>query len=94
MPAGLILFVVFVIVLVASFAAWRSERNPANHRAREELQRMRNHAAWLEQRLDTARQEHWDSAMIVNLSNQLGVACHKLAHARRNVRRHTPALHR
>jgi hypothetical protein len=87
MQAVLILLVGSVIALFAWIAAWRHTRNPANHSAREELHRLRTHALWLEQRLDTARRERWDHAMIVNLSDQLGAACRQLARAQQRAHR-------
>ena len=83
MPASFILFPAFVIGIVAWLAAWWYTRKTRGDHARDEVDRLRNHAAWLEQRLDIARQERWDREMIVNLSDQLGVACHELARARR-----------
>lgn len=86
MPASLILFPALVVALAAWVAAWLYTRSSAKPTARDELQRLRNHAAWLEQRLDTARQERWDRDMIVSLSNQLGAACEELARARGRAR--------
>lgn len=86
MPATLILLPAVVIGLVAWLAAWWHTRKAAKQTARDEVQRLRNHAAWLEQRLDTARREHWDREMIVHLSDELGAACAQLAQARTRVR--------
>ena len=86
MPATFILLPALVIGLAAWIAAWwftrRDQRAP-----REEIVRLKNHAVWLEQRLDTARRERWDRDMIVSLSDQLGAACDELARARRGTRR-------
>ena len=81
MPATLILLPAVVVGVIAWLAAWWYTRNSTGS-PRDEIQRLRNHAAWLEQRLDVARQERWDRAMIVNLSDQLGTACNTLARAR------------
>lgn len=78
-----ILFVASVIALVSGMAAWWYVERPANYHPRNELMRLRNHAAWLEQRLDLARRERWGHDMIVSLSEQLGVACQQLARAQR-----------
>ena len=91
MQAVLILALALVIVLASWLAAWHHARNPANYSAREELQRLKSHALWLEQRLDTARRERWDHAMIVNLSDQLGTACKQLTRAQLRARRHAVA---
>lgn len=95
MPATFLLILVLTIALAAWLAAWWHTHTKAHSRPRpgEELQRLRNYAAWLEQRLDTARRERWDHDMIVSLSRQLGIACRQLSRAQ--VRAHdTPVLKR
>ena len=87
MPASFILLPAFVIGITAWLAAWWYTRTMRGDQARDEFNRLRNHAAWLEQRLDIARQERWDHEMIVNLSDQLGAACDELARARRGPQR-------
>lgn len=87
MPATLILLPALALALVAWLGAWWYTRDAAKHGARNELQRMWNHAAWLEQRLDTARRERWDHEMIVSVSNQLSAACAQLARAQMRARR-------
>ena len=90
MPATFILFPALVIGFTAWILAWWFTRH--SHRApRDEINRLRNHALWLEQRLDTARGERWDRDMIVSLSDRLGAACAELARARRDSRRSTIA---
>ena len=88
MPATFIVLPALAIGVVAWLAAWWFTRK-AKPNPRDELRRLRNHAAWLEQRLDIARQEHWDCRMIVILSDQLGTACQQLADAQRGARRAT-----
>jgi hypothetical protein len=83
MPATFLLLPAVVIGLVAWIAAWWYTRTSPRNSVRDEMERLRNHATWLEQRLDIARQERWDHAMIVNLSQQLGDVCHELARAQR-----------
>ncbi len=56
-------------------------RNPANHNARLELERMRQQAIWLEERLDVARRERWASEMIASISDELGATTQRLAQA-------------
>jgi len=82
MPASFILVPAAVIGLIAWFTAWWFT-HARGESPRAEIERLRNHAAWLEQRLDTARRERWDPDMIVSLSGQLGVACQALARAKR-----------
>jgi hypothetical protein len=86
MQAALILLVAFTIGLLSWLVAWRYTRHPRQRR-QDEFIRARNQALWLEQRLDMARRERWDHAMIVQLSAQLGVACAQLAQARHRARR-------
>jgi hypothetical protein len=83
MPATLILLPAVVIGVIAWLAAWWYTRTSAGGNAHDELQRLGNHAAWLEQRLDVARRERWDHEMLISLSDQLGTACNALARARR-----------
>ena len=82
MPASLILLPAFVIGVAAWLAAWWYTRKTRADQTRDEVDRLRNHAVWLEQRLDIARQERWDREMILTLSEQLGAACTELARAR------------
>ena len=87
MPATFLLFPALVIGVVAWLAAWWFTHKPVENGERDEIIRLRNHAAWLEQRLDTARRERWDREMIASLSDQLGTACANLARAQRGSRR-------
>jgi hypothetical protein len=92
MSAAFILLPALVIAIIAWLAAWWHTRRPAKSGSSDELRRLRSHAVWLEQRLDTARRERWDHQMIVSLSEQLGVACRQLSSAQRRVRRRDEAL--
>lgn len=87
MPVTLFLVPALLIALIAWIAAWRYTHVVDRAAPRDELQRLRNHALWLEQRLDIARREKWDRAMLEDLSHQLGLACEELARARRQTRR-------
>lgn len=87
MPVTLFLVPGLLIALIAWIAAWRYTHTIERDGPRDHLQRLRNHAAWLEQRLDVARREKWDRAMILDLSHQLGVVCEELSRARRETRR-------
>jgi hypothetical protein len=77
-----VLIALVMLALVAWLAAWRYVRNPQNCDPREDFRVLQRHAAWLEQRLDVARRERWDAEMIKRLSDELGVACNELSHAR------------
>ena len=91
MQAAFILLLGATIATIAWLLAWWHTRTPVDHGVRDELRRLKNHALWLEQRLDTARRERWDPAMIVTLSDQLGAACRQLARARQHAARRSLA---
>jgi hypothetical protein len=93
MPATFILLPAVVIGVIVWIVAWWYTRRLANRNQRDEIKRLRNRAAWLEQRLDRARQERWDRAMILGLSDQLGTACQDLADVRHGRRRSLSAQH-
>jgi hypothetical protein len=92
MPVTLFLVPALLIALIAWIAAWRYTHTAEPEPPRDEVERLRNHALWLEQRLDLARREKWDRAMVADLSHQLGLACDELARARQQ-RRRGLALH-
>ena len=91
MPATFILFSSAAIGIALWVAVRRYFRNLKIKRPESELQRLRKRAAWLEQRLDLARQERQDRLMILTLSNQLGRACSDLARAQDRSHRNIPA---
>ena len=94
MPASILLFPAVVIALIAWTAAWWFTRKSRPETRRDEIERLRRHAIWLEQRLDTARRERWGREMIVSLSQQLGLACEDLARAQEGKRSRTLASQR
>ena len=86
MPGVLPIIAVLAVVFFAAWlSAWCYTRNPIHHDSREEFRKLQRQAAWLEQRLDIARREHWNADMIARLSDDLGVACRALASARGGV---------
>lgn len=86
MPGTIVLLaLVLAIAILAWVAAWSHTRNPENHNPREDYRQLQRHAAWLEQRLDQARREHWGSEMIGRLSQELGEACQQLGRTRGGV---------
>jgi hypothetical protein len=68
MPEALAIVAVAAVVVVAFIGAWLQERNPAHQDARADLERLRQHATWLEQRLELAERENWGEAMIASLT--------------------------
>ena len=67
------------MALAAWIGAWMHARNPANFNAQEEAERLRHHAAWLEQRLAVARREQWGHDMIGDLTAELSATAQQLA---------------
>jgi alkylation response protein AidB-like acyl-CoA dehydrogenase len=91
MPASLILFACATI----GIAVWTTLRHYARKVKSSDpagyFQRLHQHAAWLELRLDTARQERWDRKKILSLSDQLGATCEELARVKGGSFRNTTA---
>lgn len=86
MPGALVILGLLIVVAIAAWiAAWCQTRDPSRNDPREEFRQLQRHAAWLEQRLDLARRERWNSDMIADLSRQLGDACQQLSQARGGV---------
>jgi hypothetical protein len=83
MPEALAIVAVAAVVVVAFIGAWLQERNPARQDARADLERLRQHAAWLEQRLALAERENWDESMIANLSAEHAATVRQMSTATR-----------
>ena len=83
MPEALAVLAVFVVAIVAWFGAWMHTRNPANYDARGEVARLRQHAAWLEQRLELAQRERWGGDMVASLQEEVESTAQQLARAAR-----------
>lgn len=82
MPEALAVVAVLAVTLVAWVGAMLHARNPANYSVTEEVERLRVHAVWLEQRLEVARREDWGSEMVTNLSDELAATGRELARLR------------
>jgi hypothetical protein len=67
MPEAFAVLVVFVISVAAYIGALITARDPARQNVVEDLATLRQHHAWLRQRLDVARRENWDEEMVGNL---------------------------
>ena len=81
MPEAIaVLFVLAAAIGVYVWAALQS-RHPANQYSGIDLERLRNHEAWLKQRLQLARQEKWSGDMIARITADLAAATQKLAKA-------------
>lgn len=92
MPASFILFYSAAVGLVLWATARHYLRRFNRPQPQNEIQRLTSYAAWLEHRLDTARQERWDRLVILHLSEQLGAACEELARAQNGPQSSVTAL--
>ena len=70
MPEAFAVVAVFVVAIVAWVGAWMHARNPANFNARDESERLRQHAQWVEQRLERAQRERWGDEMMAALHDE------------------------
>lgn len=78
MPEALVVFFIFAVVATAFVAAWIRSRAPSLVNLQEDLQRLRQHEAWLRERLHRAQLERWDSDMIAGLAEELRATSHQL----------------
>lgn len=78
MPEALAVVAVFVVAVVAWLGAWLHARDPANTNAGAEMERLRHHAVWLQQRLEVARREGWGEEMVTNLADELNSTARQL----------------
>jgi hypothetical protein len=79
MPEAFAVLFVFVVAIAAWIGAWTQARNPSHDTVQEEIVRLQQHAAWLQQRLVLARRENWDEAMVSTIANELRATAHQLA---------------
>ena len=71
MPEALFIVAVFFIAVVIYVAMWLKSRDPALHKPHEEVERLRHHVVWLEERLARARREHWGEEMVDSIRRDL-----------------------
>ena len=79
MPEALVVLGVLAVALLSWLGAWLHARNPANTNPADEAARLREHVAWLEQRLEVARRENWGGEMIAGITTELNAAAGQLA---------------
>lgn len=79
MPEALAIVAVFAVVAIAFVGAWLQERNPAIQSSQIEVERLRHHAAWLEQRLELAQRENWDERMVSAIAEDREATRRRLA---------------
>jgi hypothetical protein len=80
MPEALAVLFVFAVCVLVYAIAWMQTRRPSAVNVRDELQRLQAQEAWLHERLQRARRERWDDAMIAGLVDELCVITQQLAH--------------
>lgn len=81
MPEVLAVVAVFVVTLIAWIGAWLHARDPANQNVHDDIQRLRQHAAWLDRRIEVAQRERWGGDMIVSLEEERQTTMRALARA-------------
>jgi len=81
MPEALAVVAVFVIAVVIYAAMWLRSRDPSLHKPHEELERLRHHTVWLEERLARARRENWGQEMVAGIEAELRASAKQLAKA-------------
>ena len=79
MPEALAVLAVFAVVVIAWVGASLQARDPAQQNASADLQRLQQHAAWLQHRLSVARRENWGDDMIASLGAELDATTQQLA---------------
>jgi hypothetical protein len=84
MPEALAIVAIVVVALAAWIGALLHTRNPANYNAVREAERLRQHAAWLEQRIEVAQREKWGSHMLEPLTAELRTTSNALARVRQS----------
>lgn len=78
MPEALVVLGVLAVALISWLGAWLHTRNPANTNPAEEAARLREHVAWLEQRLEVARRENWGGEMVAGIAAELSTTSRQL----------------
>ena len=71
MPEAFAVLLVFVVSVSAYVAAKVNTSNPANANPVADFQGLRQHRAWLEERLRLAWREKWDQVMISRLADEI-----------------------
>ena len=71
MPEALAVLAVFVVAIAAWVGAWMQSRDPAQQNPREDFAQAQQQTAWLEQRLEVARREKWESHLVASLTEEL-----------------------
>ena len=79
MPEALAVVAVIAIVLAAWFGAWMQAHDPAGVDTRQELTRLEQHHAWLQQRLERAQREKWDDDMVATIAAEMAITAAQLA---------------
>src|SRR5436189_255163 len=68
MPEALACLLVFAICVAAYVAAQLASRDPARQNVTQDVSTLRQHRAWLQQRLEKAQRENWGEDMVETLA--------------------------
>jgi hypothetical protein len=79
MPEAFAVLFVLIAALGVYVGAEIHSRNPANHNAKLDAERLRGQEAWLRQRLQMAQRENWSGDMVARLTEELGATTQQLA---------------
>ena len=79
MPEALVVFFIFAVTAAVFVAAWIRGRDPSLVDIHDDVQRLRQHEAWLRERLHRAEREAWDREMIAGLADELCATSNQLA---------------
>jgi len=87
MPEALVILFVFAIAGGAYLFARFQVQDPSRTDHVEDLKRLTEEHAWLEQRLGLARKENWDRTMIAPLVERHSLTARRLAQANPSLER-------
>ena len=79
MPEALVVAAILAVAVAVYLYALLESRNPARQNAQLDLARLRQHTAWLQDRLRLAEEENWDGDMVASISTELELARRQLA---------------
>lgn len=78
MPEALAIVVVFVVAVIVYVSARIQSRDPARQNPAEDLARLRQHHAWLSDRLERARREGWGEEMTANFEAEVSATARQI----------------
>ncbi len=79
MPEAFACLFVFVVCVAAYVGAMITSRDPARQNVAQDLATLRQHRAWLEQRLEVAQRENWGPDMVDGIAAELAETSRAIA---------------